>query len=176
MDSPTAGERGVAPSPRDPSDQAIDFVRFCHRRRRVGWPELYDEMCSVASRRLYEGWGMFAPDVPTRDLWVVVDAVTIDGRHVDPWNELASRVHDPSLRSIPARLDQDAAYCDYTVALPDNDIYHEPFGDWIMSYHRRTRRPENRIKHFDAYVVEQDNALPGQREPSNVQARVFLHR
>jgi hypothetical protein len=36
---------------------AFDFVRFCHRRRRVGWPELYDEMCRVASRGLYHGWG-----------------------------------------------------------------------------------------------------------------------
>ena len=39
------------------SDAALDFVRFCHRRRRVGWPELYDEMCRVASRGLYHGWG-----------------------------------------------------------------------------------------------------------------------
>jgi hypothetical protein len=39
------------------SDAALDFVRFCHRRRRVGWPELYDEMCAVASRGIYRGWG-----------------------------------------------------------------------------------------------------------------------
>ena len=39
------------------SDTALDFVRFCHRRRRVGWPELYDEMCAVASRGVYRGWG-----------------------------------------------------------------------------------------------------------------------
>jgi hypothetical protein len=39
------------------TDAALDFVRFCHRRRRVGWPELYDEMCHVASRGLYHGWG-----------------------------------------------------------------------------------------------------------------------
>ena len=38
-------------------EAALDFVRFCHRRRRVGWPELYDEMCRVASRGLYHGWG-----------------------------------------------------------------------------------------------------------------------
>jgi hypothetical protein len=45
--------------PEDPvaNDAAFDFVRFCHRRRRVGWPELYDEMCHVASRGLYHGWG-----------------------------------------------------------------------------------------------------------------------
>ena len=39
------------------ADGALDFVRFCHRRKRVGWPELYDEMCHVAARGLYHGWG-----------------------------------------------------------------------------------------------------------------------
>ena len=39
------------------SDAAVDFVRFCHRRRCAGWPELYDEMCAVARRGLYHGWG-----------------------------------------------------------------------------------------------------------------------
>jgi hypothetical protein len=39
------------------SDAALDFIRFCHRRRRVGWPELYDEMCAVAGRGIYRGWG-----------------------------------------------------------------------------------------------------------------------
>jgi hypothetical protein len=42
---------------RSAADAALDFVRFCHRRRRVGWPELYDEMCVVASRGLYHGLG-----------------------------------------------------------------------------------------------------------------------
>ncbi|MER3417986.1 MAG: hypothetical protein C4343_02495, partial [Chloroflexota bacterium] len=28
--------------------EAAEFVRFCYRRRPVGWPELYDEMCAVA--------------------------------------------------------------------------------------------------------------------------------
>ncbi len=37
--------------------EALEFVRFCHRRRRVGWPELYDEMCAVAGRGLYRGYG-----------------------------------------------------------------------------------------------------------------------
>jgi hypothetical protein len=49
----TAGEGQV----HGVNEAALDFVRFCHRRRRVGWPELYDEMCLVASRGLYHGWG-----------------------------------------------------------------------------------------------------------------------
>lgn len=36
---------------------AIDFIAFCFDRRGAGWPELYDEMCYVASKRLYRGLG-----------------------------------------------------------------------------------------------------------------------
>jgi hypothetical protein len=56
--SPAPSER---PSPADPGrhvppPDAVDFIRFCHRRRHVGWPELYDEMCAVAARREFNGW------------------------------------------------------------------------------------------------------------------------
>lgn len=36
---------------------AIDFIAFCFERRGAGWPDLYDEMCYVASKRLYRGLG-----------------------------------------------------------------------------------------------------------------------
>jgi hypothetical protein len=58
-------ERSPAPSARPGSDEQrehaptpeiVDFIRFCHRRRRVGWPEIYDEMCAVAARREFKGW------------------------------------------------------------------------------------------------------------------------
>jgi hypothetical protein len=39
-------------------DDGVEFVRFCRARRRVAWPELYDEMCDVARRRLFRGWGL----------------------------------------------------------------------------------------------------------------------
>jgi hypothetical protein len=39
------------------TSDAAEFVRFCYRRRNVGWPELYDEMCQVASREVFRGWG-----------------------------------------------------------------------------------------------------------------------
>ena len=39
---------------------AIEFVRFCYRRKHVGWPELYDEMCAVANRGLFRGFDVEA--------------------------------------------------------------------------------------------------------------------
>jgi hypothetical protein len=50
MDAAWAAECHLTP-------EAADFVRFCYGRRKVGWPELYDEMCAVASRGLFRGWG-----------------------------------------------------------------------------------------------------------------------
>src|SRR3954447_17106756 len=38
-------------------DDALEFVRFCYRRRRVGWPALYDEMSAVAARSAFRGMG-----------------------------------------------------------------------------------------------------------------------
>ncbi len=44
------------PAP-DGIDLAIEFVRFCYRRRHVAWPALYDEMSIVAGRGLFRGMG-----------------------------------------------------------------------------------------------------------------------
>jgi hypothetical protein len=48
----------VSEPDRDVPQEAAEFVRFCRNRRRVGWPELYDEMCAVAGRHLYRDWGL----------------------------------------------------------------------------------------------------------------------
>jgi hypothetical protein len=46
------------PAPvRIPTGEAVEFVRFCYARRKVGWPEIYDEMCAVAGKGLFRGWG-----------------------------------------------------------------------------------------------------------------------
>lgn len=45
----------AADSVADADAEVVEFVRFCYRRRSVGWPELYDEMCSVAARGAYRG-------------------------------------------------------------------------------------------------------------------------
>jgi hypothetical protein len=55
MDRSNGGDHRAAAV--SPEAEALDFVRFCHRRKRVGWPELYDEMCAVAGKGLYRGYG-----------------------------------------------------------------------------------------------------------------------
>ena len=57
MDSRNAATGG-------PDPDAVEFIRFCYHRRRVGWPELYDEMCAVAGRGLFRGFS--ADDLMSR--------------------------------------------------------------------------------------------------------------
>jgi hypothetical protein len=38
-------------------DLALEFVRFCYRRRALTWPHIYDEMCNVAGHGLFRGLG-----------------------------------------------------------------------------------------------------------------------
>ncbi|HUP82574.1 MAG TPA: hypothetical protein VM284_00090 [Candidatus Limnocylindria bacterium] len=46
----------IEPVP-DGADLALEFVRFCYRRRHVAWPALYDEMSVVAGHGLFRGMG-----------------------------------------------------------------------------------------------------------------------
>lgn len=40
-----------------PTPEIAAFIKYCHQRRPIGWPEIYDEMCAVAARREFRGWG-----------------------------------------------------------------------------------------------------------------------
>jgi hypothetical protein len=44
------------PSGELPPPDVVAFIRYCHRRRRAAWPELYDEMYDAAARREFKGW------------------------------------------------------------------------------------------------------------------------
>lgn len=76
-----------------PPPDAVAFIRHCYRRRGVGWPELYDEMCAVASSREFNGWdhaelaargiAFSLPDMPRLAGWVraVLAAEAAQQRH-----------------------------------------------------------------------------------------------
>ncbi len=131
---------------------------------------------TVMSLRLNQGWKMFAANAPRDDLWLVVDAVTVDGRHIDPVNEVASRYADPSLRTIPPWLGQNYYWCDYTVRIKGFGRYHGALTDWICRHHERTGNPDDRIVSFRIYQVSHIPPAPWQDEPHDVKAKVILSK
>ncbi len=128
----------------------------------------------VAYPRLIQAWSMFASDAPTSDMTLVVDAVTRDGRHVDPYSEVSSRYARPGLDRVQTRLDNNSFFFNYSQRLPEQGSYNQAFIEWILRYPERTGSSRDQIVRFDAYTVEQDSPPPGQTEPRNFRHKKFL--
>ncbi|HEY8923720.1 MAG TPA: HTTM domain-containing protein [Polyangia bacterium] len=124
--------------------------------------------------QMYQRWSMFAPEAPRSDLNLSIDAVTVGGRHVDPFNEAASPHHPFPGQVIPPHLDQSPLFVEWALRIPWIPEYHQAFKEWMLRYHERTGHLEDRIVAFKAYVVEDDSPPPGERAPTNTRARVFF--
>jgi len=124
--------------------------------------------------QLFEGWALFAPDTPRTDMNITVDAITRDGRHVDPYNEAtSSRYPAPGFR-VPPRLEPDALACDYVTMLPWHPEYYQAFQEWVLRYPERTGRSDDQLVSFRAFLIEDDSPALGMRQPRNSRASQFL--
>lgn len=135
-------------------------------------PPWLDQAASYV--QMYQRWAMFAPEAPRGDMNVSIDAVTVDGRHVDPFNEAASPPHPSPGLTIPPRLDQSPLFVEWALRIQGIPEYHQAFKEWMLRYHERTGRPADRLVSFRAYIVEDDSPPPGERTPTNVRSRVFF--
>jgi hypothetical protein len=129
---------------------------------------------AVSYLQALQAWGMYAPNVPITDTNIYVDAITTDGRHVDPFNEVATPNHPHPGASIPPRLGQNNLFCAYALRIPWMPNYHQAFGEWIMRHSERTGREKDRIVSFEAFYVEDDSPRPGARVPSNARTKRFM--
>jgi predicted DCC family thiol-disulfide oxidoreductase YuxK len=128
----------------------------------------------VAYPRLIQAWSMFASDAPMSDESVVVDAVTRDGRHVDPYSEISSRYKNPGHDVIPPRLDNDSFFFNYSSRIPYKGEYFTAMQEWILRYPERTGNPNDAIVKFDAWILEDDSPAPGEHVEKNRKSRIFL--
>ncbi len=128
---------------------------------------------AVQYPHIFEGWGMFSPDAPRSDYMVVVDAITSDGRHVDPYNEVGSRVHALPVDDIPVRLGNDSMFCDYTLHILDTGTWRQAFQEWILRYPERTGNPRDAIVSFEAFKLEHASPEPGETHPTGVRKSSF---
>jgi hypothetical protein len=117
---------------------------------------------------------MFSPDAPTGERQLYVDAVTSGGRHVDPLNEVASRVAPVPLDHIPPHLEQDEWFHDYIRGIPEAEAYWRALKDWILAYHHRTGKSEDRIVSFEARLIETENPPIGETGQRNIRTKVMM--
>lgn len=128
----------------------------------------------VGYGRFFQGWSMFAPNPPTGDGMVVIDATTIDGRRVDPLNFAATGHRGEPWEVIPGRLGQDQFWCDYTNRIRGQRALHHILKSWVLAHHERTGRPEDRVVAFDAYWLSDRTPAIGKSEPTQRKRDRFL--
>jgi hypothetical protein len=100
---------------------------------------------------------MFAPEPPRTLAAIAVEAVTVDGRLVDPYNQVASRfdmLPQPDGKTgLPTRLGQNQMFSAYSARITWDRFrhYREGLRTWIYRHHERTGNPDDRILHFRVY-------------------------
>ncbi len=129
---------------------------------------------AIEYTRTFQGWSMFAPDAPKDDGYVVVDAVTSDGRHVDPLNQVFSRHAALPVTRIPPRLGQSQHFDNYTARIKDSGNYHRALLEWIVRYPERTGNPADKIVSFEASYAEHVIPAWGQTTPTGFKLTKFL--
>lgn len=145
------------------------------QRLRYAQPELLNAV--IQYPRLFQFWQMFSPDVSRVEQTLAVRAETVDGRVVDPYNEVASRQATiPAQEGIPTRLGQDQFFAAYSERLPQETWkwYYQDFRSWILRYHERTGDPRDRIVRFRVESVVAASPAPRQRIKGQQQRRVLF--
>jgi hypothetical protein len=120
---------------------------------------------TITYPRLYQGWGMFAPNPVREDGIVAVDGYTIDGRRVDPFTG-----KEPDLDLSDAKgLGLGQIQQDYfnRVRLDRNRVYHHPLREYLAQWHKRTGNPSDELIAFDVYWLRDECPEPGRVKPTN---------
>ncbi len=129
---------------------------------------------AVIYLNLFQGWSMFAPEAFTGDLNVAVDAITRDGRHVDPFNEAANPKYPAPGATIPPAMGCNWLFYQYAGRIVNWPVYNQAFQEWILRYPERTGRPEDHLVSFKVFKVEDDSPPPGEHAPRNARATLMF--
>jgi hypothetical protein len=122
--------------------------------------------------RQLQGWMMFR-ETPHTDGTIIVDAETVDGRHIDPFTgnppDYDVALHGPLLYG--------QLFCDYFshIAQPGNQHYRRHLASYLTHWQELEGRPENdRLRAFRVIWVESDSPPFGATEPTHVRNTVIV--
>lgn len=134
-------------------NQALVELWVVNRRYKIPQPEPLRLLSHKL--RFLQGWFMFSPNPVMDDGTIVVDAMTVDGRHIDPFTAKEPFWDLTSAKSLG--LNQ--IWCDYynRMQLSQNSPFREAMKEYMFRLPERTGRPEDAIVSGDVYWVQDLN-------------------
>jgi hypothetical protein len=150
-------------------NQAAVELWSIKRRWKIPQPEVTRVLSH--KMRFLQGWFMFSPNPVMDDGTIVSDAVTADGRHIDPFSRKApdfDLLHSKSLR-------YNQIWSDYfnRMHLPGNRAYRDAMIAYMRRLPERSGRPEDALVSGQVYWVKDMNPKWRTHESWNEQ-RVLL--
>jgi hypothetical protein len=132
-------------------DQALTELWCFNRRFKTPQPEALRLMAH--KMRFLQGWFMFSPNPVTDDGTIVVDAITVDGRHVDPFTG-----REPYW-DLNKSLGLSQMWCDYfnRIQAPSNSGYRDAMKEYMYRLPQRTGHPEDALVSGDVFWVKKMN-------------------
>jgi len=113
--------------------------------------------------RFTQRWLMFAPEAPTDDGITLVDAVTVTGRHVDPFTGEAPDFSLLEKGPLPHPIEV-ADYL-FQIHFDFNQTYRHELQRYLEHWHEHGgRTADDRLVSFEAWWLSRDTPKPGSLE------------
>lgn len=125
--------------------------------------------------RFFQGWSMFAPIPPNDDGKLVVDALTADGRHLDPIT--GGLPVDFSMPSETQAMLMSQFWYEFhdRMRREANARYREYFQNWVLNWHQiEHRSPQDRLLSFKVYWVSRTTQPPFERHRVQSQQQTLI--
>ncbi len=148
-------------------NQAMVELWVINRRIKVPQPEALRVLAHKA--RFLQGWFMFSPNPVMDDGTVVVDALTVDGRHVDPFSIHSHpfTLREPNFDLLHAKsLWLNQSWGDYfnRIHLPGNTAYRDAMKEYMYKLPQRTGNPNDAIVSGEVFWVTDQNPRWNEKE------------
>jgi hypothetical protein len=134
-------------------NQAMTELWVVNRRIKVPQPE---PLRALAHKlRFLQGWFMFSPNPVMDDGTLVVDAITIDGRRIDPFT---GKEPDWDLTNAKS-LGYNQIWCDYynRMHLSQNSPFRDAMKEYMYRLPERTGNPGDAIVSGEVYWIQDLN-------------------
>ncbi|MEP7120024.1 MAG: HTTM domain-containing protein [Byssovorax sp.] len=141
-------------------NQAMVELWVVNRRIKVGQPE---PLRSLAHKlQLNQGWFMFSPNPVMDDGTLVVDAITVDGRHVDPFSLHVEpyTLREPSFDLLHAKsLRTNQIWGDYFNRAHNPGAVRDAMKEYLLKLPQRTGHPEDTLVSGEVFWVTDMNPV-----------------
>jgi hypothetical protein len=146
-------------------NQAMVELWVVNRRIKVGQPE---PLRSLAHKlQLNQGWFMFSPNPVMDDGTIVVDAITVDGRHVDPFSIHVEpyTLRAPNFDLLHAKsLRTNQIWGDYFNRAHNPGAVRDAMKEYLLKLPQRTGHPEDTLVSGEVFWVTDMNPVWGSIE------------